>query len=1037
MTHARRFTAEKIGKRVALLQAMLHRDTRPLDPFRVRWLPDAAADPPLGRALADWPEIPWNSYWAGQNRNFLLATEFTIPRLWGRGPVGLHLPLGVAGDIFTHPEATLFIDGQAFASADRYHHTIYLPERVIDGRSHRLELHGWTGLTGWPPNPDEATQLFMRPCAVVEIDVATRDFLSLAEVTLEAALHLADAHPARHRMLTALDDAFLKLDTRDPLGELFYRTVPAAMAALEAGLAEAGAPLDVTLHAVGHAHIDVAYLWPVLQTRRKNARTTLNVLRLMERFPSYRFSHSQPALYKMTEVDYPDVFDGIRARVAEGRWEPIGGMWVEPDTNIPGPEALVRQILLGRRYFAEKFGRAAEAPVLWIPDTFGMSWCLPQLMAQSGLKWMVTNKVNWNQYNQVPASTTWWEGIDGTRVLAHFLTTPREVQHLPFPTNYKSDLSAEEVIGTWEKSTAKERIDELPICYGYGDGGGGPTGPLIRRAEIWANMPGAPRVKFSSVRAFFEAIEPKAADLPVWADELYLEGHRGVLTSQAWIKRANRHAEAALHEVEYLAARAFVLGGQDLPWDKLTEAWEILCLNQFHDIVTGTSIPEVFEDARRDYARLHALVGEMRAAATGEGTDGFGVVNATPFPITRQAVIPPDAAATLPAEAVTQTVEGGTLIEVGPLAPYSVTPLRSDRPVGEASAARLPNGGIRLENDVLTLDFDTDATLTRIFDKRAAREVLKDGQAGNRLQVFEDRPISWDAWDIDAFFEDRGEVVGGLTRFEIVEAGPLRAAIWIERAYRSSRITQQIRLCAASPRIDFVTDVDWQETHLLLKVAFPVAVFSPVATYEIQWGSIMRPTHRNTSWDYAKFEVPAQRWADLSEADYGVALLNDCKYGYDVHKDVLRLSLIKSATMPDPTADRGPHRFTYALLPHLGDWRRGEVIKQAWSLNAPAVAERSFRTALGGKPLVSSPAPNVVIETVKVAEDRAGLVIRLFEANRARGPVEIRFSRPLAEARRCTLLEVPEGPPLAVDGTTLPLTLRPFEIVSLRVRFQE
>ncbi|MEM6738779.1 MAG: glycoside hydrolase family 38 C-terminal domain-containing protein [Pseudomonadota bacterium] len=1035
MTHARRFTAEKIGKRIALAQRMLHAAALPFAPFRVHWLPDAEAEPPLGADLSGWDTIPWNSYWAGQNRNFLLATDVTIPKGWGKGPVGLHLPLGVAGDIFTHPEATLFLDGETFASADRYHQSIYLPERLIDGRPHRLELHGWTGLSGWPPSPDDGTQLFMKECSVVEFDVPTRDFLSLAEVVLDAATHLAETHPARHRMLTALDAAFLQLDTRDPMGDAFYRSVPEAMTALQNGLASAGDPLDVTLHAIGHAHIDVAYLWPLSQTRRKNARTSLNVLRLMERFPGYRFSHSQPALYKMTEEDHPDVFEGIRARVAEGRWEPMGGMWVEPDTNIPGGEALVRQILLGRRYFAEKFGRGAEAPVLWIPDTFGMSWCLPQLMAQSGLKWMVTNKVNWNQYNQVPASTTWWEGIDGTRVLAHFLTTPREVQHLPFPTNYKSDLSAEEVIGTWEKSTAKERIDELPICYGYGDGGGGPTGPLIRRAELWAEMPGAPRMRFSSVRAFFEAIEDKTADLPVWADELYLEGHRGVLTSQAWIKRENRRAEAALHEVEYLAARAFVLGAQDLPWESLTEAWEILCLNQFHDIVTGTSIGEVFEDARLDYHRLHQLAAEMRAAATGRAEDGWGVVNATPFPIIRQAVIPEHVARDLPADAATQSVTGGILIEIGPLAPYSVTPLRADAPRGWVRAVRHADGGFTLENDLLRLDFSSDAALTRIYDNRIGRDVLKPGEVGNRLQVFEDRPISWDAWDIDAFFEDRGEVVGGLMSAEVIEEGPLRVALRVERAYRSSRLVQEIRLCAASPRIDFVTDVDWRETHLLLKVAFPVAVFSPVATYEIQWGSIMRPTHRNTSWDYAKFEVPAQRWADLSEADYGVALLNDCKYGYDIHKDVLRLSLIKSATMPDPKADRGHHRFTYALLPHLGDWRAGEVIKQAWSLNSPAVAEHSFRAALGGKSLVESRAPNVVIETVKVAEDRSGLIVRLFEAHRSRGPVRIAFSRVPAEIHRCSLLEEPFGDPIPTDGTEALLTLRPFEIVSLRVRF--
>ncbi|MEL6210219.1 MAG: alpha-mannosidase, partial [Pseudomonadota bacterium] len=432
MTHDRRFTAEKIGKRIALIQGMVHRAALPMAPFRITTLPDARADPPLDADPGDWPEIPWQSHWGGQDIHYLLASSITVPRGWSGGEqIALHLPMGEAGDIFTHPEGLLYIDGRPFASADRYHHTIYLPDALADGLSHRIAIHGWTGLTGWPPDPADRRQLFMGTCRIVLIDLATRDFLSLAEVTLDVVTHLDPQRPERARLLNALDTAFLHLDTRDPLGDAFYRSVPRARAALEAGIARAGLPMDVTLHAIGHAHMDVAYLWPVDQIRRKNARTYSNVLRMMEKYPDYRFSHSQPQLYAYTERDYPDVFAQIQARVAEGRWEPMGGMWVEPDTNIPGAESLVRQIVLGRRYFREAFGPSAEAPVLWLPDTFGMSWCLPQLMQQAGLKWLCTNKVNWNQYNKMSASTTWWQGIDGSRVLTHFLTTPREVQHLP------------------------------------------------------------------------------------------------------------------------------------------------------------------------------------------------------------------------------------------------------------------------------------------------------------------------------------------------------------------------------------------------------------------------------------------------------------------------------------------------------------------------------------------------------------------------------------------------------------------------------
>ncbi|MGR3433928.1 MAG: glycoside hydrolase family 38 N-terminal domain-containing protein, partial [Shimia sp.] len=622
MSHARRFTSQKIAKRIALAQPKVFRQERPMAPFRVTYLPDADAPPPLGADPSGWDEIAWDSYWGGQDRNFFLSTTITVPSGWAKGPVALYLPMGAAGDIFTHPESLIYIDGRPFASCDRYHHTIWLPRGIADGLPHRIELHGWTGLTDWPPDPTDTTQLHMGRCRIVEIDLPTRDFLDRAEVAQEVAGELPDQRPEKHRILSALDAAFLHLDTRDPMRGAFYRSVPGAREALERGLSEAGVPIDVTLHGIGHAHMDIAYLWPISQIRRKNARTYSNVLRLMERFPDYTFSHSQPQLYDYTKRDYPEVFEQIRARVAEGRWEVMGGMWVEPDTNIPGGEALVRQLILGRRFFADEFGEGVETPVLWLPDVFGLSWCLPQLIEQAGLKWLLSNKFSWNQYNQHPATTLWWQGIDGTRVLTHFLTTPRTVQHLPFPTNYKSDLSAAEVIGTWKKNTVKETIRDLPICYGYGDGGGGPTGKLIRKAQAYHDMPGAPRLQFSTARAFFEAIEDKGEKLHTWADELYLEGHRGVLTSQGWIKRANRRAEHLLHEVEYLAARAVLDGRAGLPRAALTKAWELLCQAQFHDILPGTSVTEVFEDAAVDCARITARAEEVRVWALGAGGDG-------------------------------------------------------------------------------------------------------------------------------------------------------------------------------------------------------------------------------------------------------------------------------------------------------------------------------------------------------------------------------------------------------------------------------
>ncbi len=1038
VSHRMRLTAEKVAQRLRLIAPEVALRRGPIDRFVLEDLGSAEAVPDLGlfACNAGGPVLEWDAYWGGQDLHFALRSRFTVPKGW-KNPA-LHLPLGVAGDIFTHPEALLYIDGQAVASADRYHHTIEVPERFADGLPHDLLLHGWTGLTGWPPDPSNKTRLLMRECAVIDIDRELQGFLTMAEVALDLCAELNDNRPEKHGILTALDGAFLTLDTRDPMGEAFRRSVAPATARLLEGLEKAGPSLDIQLHAAGHAHMDVAYLWPIAQIRQKNARTYSNVLRLMERHPEFHFSHSQPQLYQWTEADFPEIFEGIKARVAQGRWEVLGGMWVEPDANMPGPEALVRQIALARSYCVETFGEGAETPVLWLPDTFGFPGCLPQLMKQAGLEWFVTNKVNWNQYNQMPASTTWWEGIDGSRVLAQFLTTPRDVQHLPFPTNYKSDLTAEEVVGTWGRNTVKDRVRDLLICYGYGDGGGGPTDELIRKAKTWAAMPGAPELTPSTVRRFFEALERNAQDLPVWAGEFYLEGHRGVLTSQGWIKRANRKAEVALHDAEL--AMALAMGAGQGPTD-LTPVWQCLCMNQFHDILTGTSIGAVFEDARADFdwimGEVEGALDRAAEALMPEGAEWL-VLDGGQLP-GRRLVELPDGAGPVAEDGAAlpmQAVAGGVLVELpegAPLSPRALEVAAAPVEVAHDAWAEPADGGAVLENEALRVVIGDHGMLHSVYDKRAGRDVLQPGTLGNRLELFEDRPISWDAWDIDIFFEDRGEVVGGLTRIEVVETGPLRATVEIERAFRQSRIVQRISLTRASARLDFDTFVDWHETHLLLKAAFPVDIRASRATFDIQWGQIDRPTHRNTSWDAAQFEVPAQKWADLSEGDYGVALLNDCKYGYDIRGHMMRLSLIKSATMPDPGADQGAHHFTYALLPHLGD-TRVDVRAEAYALNyPPRVFAGPGRGEGVGGPLVQCLSNRAVIETVKPADNGDGVIVRLFEAHNTRGPVDLALGDNVGAVERVGLLEE-GGTALDLRDQRVSVPLAPYEIVTLRLR---
>jgi len=1048
MKHSIYWTPEKIASRLELILRLEYRRKHAIPAFRYQILPDPDTEPPLGTDVDDstWQTIEPNTYWGTWFTDFIMRSSFDVPAGWGKdGPLVLYLPLGEAGD-FSHPEALVYIDGKAYASADRHHHEILLPDAVKDGQKHRLALHGWTGLGGWQRDPNSKTKLYMRECAVVEVHQPTRDFIARARMALDIARLLDDNETAKGRLLNVLDTAFKALDTRDPIGEdAFYNSVPAALETLKKGLELAGAPMDVDIIGIGHAHIDVAWLWQLGHTRRKCGRTFSNVLRLMEQYPDYHFTQSQPQLYKYTEQHYPEIFEGIKARVKEGRWELIGGTWVEPDCNATGAESLARQFLLGRTYFRKHFG-AIDTPVLWLPDTFGYSWALPQLIKQAGMKYFITHKMSWNQYNQMPFQILWWQGIDGTKVLTHFLTTPLGFELLPFSTTYNAVISGEEIMGTWENFKQKETHNELITAYGYGDGGGGPTREMLENIASLAHMPGAPRVRTGTVKEFMNGLERIGDDLPTWNGEFYLELHRGTLTSQARTKWHNRKSEFLLHDAEFVAALAAQMTDYDYPHETFNEAWELICLNQFHDILPGSSITPVYVDSNRDYARVRELGEEARDAAltalakTLPSDAQVMAVNPTSFGGERVGLLGESLDGLVDMRdgraVTTQPVADGTLVQLKNIDAFSIVALRSGTVSSTTSALLITESDDKIvfENTLMKITFDkSNGDITSLYDKEAEREVLADDAVGNQLLALEDRPLAWDAWDVDIFYDDRVEKIEGVTEIEVHEHGPLRAGLTVKRTYRSSSITQKIYAYQHSKRIDFDTYIDWQQQHILLKVAFPVDILSPAATFDIQWGNVERNTHRNTSWDWGRFETAAQKWADLSEGNYGVALLNDSKYGYDVLHNVIRLSLLKSATMPDPTADQGEHRMIYSLLPHTGDWRNG-VPENAYDLNDPLILRRVSGASGDAKTqqLVSLEQRHVIIETIKQAEDGNGIIVRLYEGERNRGTVTLKAGFDLKEAYHCNLLEENETP-LEVQNNQVQLSMRPYQIATIRL----
>ena len=887
----------------------------------------------------------------------------------------------------------------------------------------------------------------MGECALVQIDQPTRDFVALARVALGIASGLAEDEPARAHLYNTLDESFKILDTREPFGERFYTSVSKAHQALRNGVDLAGEPLDVDVTAVGHAHIDVAWLWTLGQTRRKAGRTFNNVLRLMEQFPQFRFVQSQPQLYDYVRQDYPHLFEAIQRRVKSGEWEPIGGMWVEADCNLTGSESLARQFLLGRQFFKKYFGDGAESPVLWLPDVFGYAWNLPQLIKEAGLTYFFTIKIGWSQYNRFPYDSFWWQGLDGSKVLTHF--SPTKEPGSAFASTYNATATPEQVLSTWTNFQQKDwgkpgQIPPLLMSYGYGDGGGGPTREMQENLRELASFPATPRVRRGRVIDFFQELEEAVGErLPTWNGELYLEYHRGTYTTHGRNKRANRKCEFLLHDAEFLATMAATISeGYTYPQELLGRAWELVCLNQFHDILPGSSIGAVYDESQEQYAEVSRLGQKVREDALekiGEVVVGnLLVVNPTSF--TRQDLlfVPDEHGLGGFAANEVQVAPGGLLIDAGELPPYSVTPLLTPLLVGRAWGP-VRATALLLENDFLRVEFNDSGDIERIFDKANDRDVLLIGEIGNQFQAFEDRPKTPDAWEIDIYYDDRVWHADPADSVRVVEDGPLRGMLEIKRRIFNSEIVQRISLTHNSARLDFETQVNWRERHVLLKVAFPVDVLSPVATYEIQWGNVERPTHRNSSWDWARFETCAHKWVDLSEGDYGVSLLNDCKYGHDIWDNVIRLTLLRGPTDPDPEADLGEHTFTYSLLPHAGSWDE-HTVAEAYALNDPLIV-----AACGGEKLpdhanvrkddvsfVTVDKPHIVIETIKLAEDGRGVIVRLYESQRKRGTFTLECAFSLAGAWRTNLLEENKEL-LEVNGQELLAEIRPYQIMTLRL----
>uniref|UniRef100_A0AAU2JYC8 Glycosyl hydrolase-related protein n=1 Tax=Streptomyces sp. NBC_00049 TaxID=2903617 RepID=A0AAU2JYC8_9ACTN len=814
------------------------------------------------------------------------------------------------------------------------------------------------------------------------------------EVLYDLMTQLDTGDARRHEILRAVEAALDAVDLGDVPG-----SAPAARERLAGVLA---APANASAHrisAVGHAHIDSAWLWPLRETVRKVSRTASNMVNLMDEHPEFVFAMSQAQQLDWIKTHRPELFERVKKKIADGQFVPVGGMWVESDTNMVGGEAMARQFLYGKKFFLDEFG--IETHNVWLPDSFGYTAAMPQIVKLSGSTWFLTQKISWSQVNTFPHHTFWWEGIDGTRVFTHF----------PPVDTYNSDLGGAQLAHAARNYREKGRGTRSLAPFGWGDGGGGPTREHLARAKRQRNLEGSPRVEIERPDAFFEKAHAEYADAPVWAGELYLELHRGTYTSQAKTKQGNRRSESLLREAELWAATAAVgVPGYAYPYEDLERIWKTVLLHQFHDILPGSSIAWVHREARETYRvvgeELRAITLAAQRALAGEGEQEL-VFNCAPH-----------ARRGIPAGGAGRPAASG----------------------GPVTVEERHGGGHVLANGRLLVEIDGRGLIVSAYDLEARREAVAPGTAANLLQIHPDFPNMWDAWDIDEFYRHNVTDLVGLDGMEITESGPGSVTVRVTRSFGGSKAVQSVTLRADAKTVDIVTEVDWHETEKFLKAAFPLDVKAERTASETQFGHVYRATHTNTSWEAAKFEICAHRWIHAQEPGWGVALLNDSTYGHDVTRDVradggqtttVRLSLLRAPRYPDPETDQGTHTLRFSLAPGA---RIGDAVREGHALNLP---ERVVHGAGPVAPLVAVDEDAVVVEAVKLAEDRSGdVIVRLYESRGGRARATLTAYFPVAAAVESDLLERPlAGTAVGVvtpEGR-VPLTLRPFQIVTVRL----
>ncbi len=946
----------------------------------------------------------------GKDRHFWFYTEYKTPSADKDKQYVLELTTSTEGSWdATNPQVLLYLNGKAVQGIDINHRQAVLEPDT----EYKILMYFYTGMI------DIHLDVF---ADIKLIDTQVHQLYYDLKVPYDAAMCFDESDYSYIKPMKYLEQACNIIDFSVPGSDSFYKSVLDAREYMRTEFfeKECGSS-DAVVSLIGHTHIDVAWLWTLDQTREKAQRSFATVLNLMDQYPEYVFMSSQPQLYKYLKEEAPDLYERVKEKVKEGRWEVEGAMWLEADCNLSSGESLVRQVLYGKKFMKDEFG--VDSRILWLPDVFGYSAALPQILKKSGVDKFVTSKISWNETNTLPYDSFMWEGLDGTEIFTYFLTAQdhnKHHEHNNF-TTYVGMVTPSMTLGTWERYQQKDYNTETIITYGYGDGGGGPTAEMLETARrLEYGLPGIPKTQMSFAGDFLNRVESnfiKNCEItkrtPKWVGELYLEFHRGTYTSIAKNKKNNRDCEFLCQTAETAALSDMLLCGGAYPQDALHAAWETLLLNQFHDIIPGSSIFEVYEESDREYAQVRSTIGDAKSNAINsiaKSADKKGILVYNPNSFAASGIVKYDGGYTY-AENVPSM--GWKVIE--PSVPENTVTV-SDKCI---------------DSKHYTIKFDDCMNIVSLFDKDCGREVIKDGQTANRMQLFEDYPRQYDNWELTDYYQEKMQTLDCVKSVKPIN-GQGFGGFEIVREYHNSVITQNIIVYSESRRIDFETTADWHEHHMLLKAAFPTNIHANKASYEVQFGNVERATHENTSWDMAKFEVCAQKWGDISEEGYGLSLINNCKYGYSAKGGEIKLTLIKCGTYPNPEADQGIHTFTYSLLPHEGNFRQGGTINEAYLLNRPL--ETAVSDGTGSCPsefsLISCDCDNIVIETAKQAEDGSGIIIRLYDAWDKKSNPTLKFGFNAKKIYLCGMMEncISE----LGSGNEVTLPVGNFEIITLK-----